>query len=200
MHNRSVLLLFTLLLAAGCHRAPPPKVSLQTPSSQVTENAHQGRWIRINSRSETLTVMQDSTPIRTFENIAWGVAGVGEKQKRGDGITPKGEFHITVIASESKFHAFLGIDYPTPAYAENALRHGRISQKTYKQILEAHERHQIPPQNTELGGNLGIHGVGRGNVLTHRLVNWTGGCVALENQQIDELLHFAQPGMVVEIR
>ena len=53
---------------------------------------------------------------------------------------------------------------------------------------------------TALGGQLGIHGLGVGDAEIHRAYNWTRGCVALEDWQIDELRPWLRVGMPVEIR
>ena len=49
-------------------------------------------------------------------------------------------------------------------------------------------------------GNIGIHGVGSGDLDVHREYNWTNGCVALTNAQIDILAQWAHIGTPVEIR
>jgi lipoprotein-anchoring transpeptidase ErfK/SrfK len=59
---------------------------------------------------------------------------------------------------------------------------------------------QEPPQHTPLGGYIGIHGIGNGDTQIHETVNWTNGCVALTNQQIDDLETWVYIGMRVAIR
>ena len=58
----------------------------------------------------------------------------------------------------------------------------------------------IPPQVTPLGGYLGIHGVGEGDPGIHADFNWTHGCIALTNQQIDDLAGWIRIGMRVVVR
>jgi lipoprotein-anchoring transpeptidase ErfK/SrfK len=67
-------------------------------------------------------------------------------------------------------------------------------------ILKALQQHRTPPQNTPLGGRLGIHGIGRANPAIHKAINWTDGCVALTNQQIRQLSPWVQVGTRVVIR
>ena len=95
---------------------------------------------------------------------------------------------------------FIGINYPSPADAERGLREGVIDEKTFQRIIAAHREGKIPPQNTALGGNIGIHGLGDANPNVHRLVNWTNGCIALDNAQIEELAQLVSPGMLLEIK
>jgi len=59
---------------------------------------------------------------------------------------------------------------------------------------------RLPPQDTNLGGLLGIHGVGRGNKRVQGVFDWTQGCVAVSNQQIDKLAKWMFLGMRVEIK
>jgi hypothetical protein len=48
----------------------------------------------------------------------------------------------------------------------------------------------MPPQNTPLGGFLGIHGIGRGDIRIHRAFHWTQGCVAVTNEEMNALAHW----------
>ena len=75
-----------------------------------------------------------------------------------------------------------------------------IDLRTYRAILNARDRGQLPPQDTALGGHIGIHGVGRLTTDDHRLFNWTQGCIALTDAQIDELAHWLALGTRVVIR
>lgn len=67
-------------------------------------------------------------------------------------------------------------------------------------IRRAHKRGEVPPQNTGLGGLIGIHGIGAGDADMHREYNWTNGCVALTNEEIDRLVEWVDVGTLVEIR
>jgi murein L,D-transpeptidase YafK len=192
-----------LLFLAGCSAvqgsfssSPPIPVGLVFDRMPL----HEGRWLLVDSKRQTVTVYQDERPLKTFTNVAFGVAGAGQKQRRGDGVTPIGRFTITDIRPSQRFRHFMALSYPTLSYAERALREGRISVQTYRQIKEAFVRGVAPPQNTALGGDIGLHGVGRGDITIHHSVDWTDGCVALENEQVDQLVRLVRPNMVVEIR
>jgi len=71
--------------------------------------------------------------------------------------------------------------------ANLAIIQKKISMKEYQSIIEAHQNGKVPPQNTALGGQVGIHGLGSKSLSIHQAINWTFGCIALTNQQIDEL-------------
>lgn len=191
------VLCFVAVILVGCGYLPEP-VRLTKPFKP--SSAHSGTWILVDSRRETLAVMQGETPLKVFQNVAFGSSGVGRKQRRGDNVTPLGTFAVGWANGSSKYHRFWGLTYPSPEDAAEGLRSGRISKGEFEAIERAHRLGLTPPQNTELGGQIGIHGTGRGSVDIHRVANWTNGCIALENEQVDMLAQWIRPGMVVAIR
>jgi lipoprotein-anchoring transpeptidase ErfK/SrfK len=92
------------------------------------------------------------------------------------------------------------LNYPNLEYASLAYYDGRIDKATYQAIGNALREGKRPPQQTALGGYIGIHGIGAGDPYIHENINWTNGCVALTNQQIKRLLAWVKVGMRVEIR
>jgi lipoprotein-anchoring transpeptidase ErfK/SrfK len=80
------------------------------------------------------------------------------------------------------------------------LHQGTINLATYNSIITAHRYHQVPPQNTPLGGRIGIHGLGRADAKIHKTMNWTHGCIALTNGQIDHLSQWVDTGTRVKIK
>lgn len=181
----------------GCSTTvePPP------PETLTTISPRSGTWLLIDTKADTLSVMHGERPTKVFKGIAMGSSGAGIKARRGDNKTPLGTFRVGWFNDQSKFKRFIGLDYPNPEYAERALREHRIDQRTHDQIQAAWSFGQTPPQETALGGQIGIHGIGAGNPSVHQAgINWTSGCVALTNQQIDDLRPWVQKGMHVEIR
>ena len=158
------------------------------------------RWILVDTRAMTLSVLEGDVVRRTYKKIAIGRAGTTIDKEQGDDKTPLGEFHLVRIAPNSPFHRFFGLDYPTLGHAERALQAGVIGQEHYVAIRRAFETGEIPPQATPLGGFLGIHGIGEGNPAIHADFNWTHGCIALTNQQIDDLSSWIRIGMRVVVR
>ena len=159
-----------------------------------------GLWLRIDTQAKTLSVMQGDEVLQVYQNISLGRAGTTTAKLQGDEKTPLGEYHVSRVSYDSVFHIFIGLDYPTPAQAEKAWKDGQLTKPAYLAIRRAHQRHQEPPQNTPLGGYIGIHGVGKGDPQIHASVNWTSGCIALTNAQIDDLDGWVFPGMRVVIR
>lgn len=159
-----------------------------------------GTWILVDTGAMTLSVLQGNTVTRVYRNISIGRAGTTSTKKRRDGKTPLGEFHIVRMTTDTPFHRFFGLDYPNLARAERARQAGTINQTQYAAISQAIKTKQIPPQDTALGGYIGIHGIGEGSVAIHEDFNWTYGCVALTNAQIDDLSKRIQIGTKVIIR
>lgn len=157
-------------------------------------------WLLVDSGAQTLEVMRGDRPIMTLRNIAVGRSGTSREKRRGDNKTPLGRFRITAVRKSDAFYRFIALDYPGIADAQQAFRKGVISAAVRDRILDAHHRGRLPPQDTQLGGQIGIHGLGRGDPAIHETLNWTRGCVALTDQQTDELMSWISVGMTVEIR
>ena len=156
--------------------------------------------IVVDTRDETLSVMRGEKVIRTFEDIAIGRYGKTYFKRKGDNKTPLGSYRIGWINRESRYYIFLGLTYPDLPAADRALQEGRINDSQWLEIRDAHLAGETPSQSTPLGGYIGIHGLGNGDLEVHQEYNWTNGCVALTNAQLDELLHYARIGTRVEIR
>ncbi len=197
-----------LLAAAGLPADALTTASLSNPHQTglvqpvISHPTDDPRWLLVDTQAQTLTVMQGRAELYRINNIAIGSNGTGafgDKRTR-DQKTPLGEFTITGIRSSNRFHLFLGIDYPTMDYADAAFADGRISPKEYEQLDRAWRQQQPPPQTTGLGGYFGIHGIGAGNPRVHQLFNWTNGCIALTNEQIEQLAELIGEGTLVSIR
>jgi murein L,D-transpeptidase YafK len=117
----------------------------------------------------------------------------GPKEREGDGRTPEGQYYICTRNSASAFHLFLGLSYPNEKDARAARRAGRISEAQYRSVVEATRAGRRPPWDTPLGGEIGIHGEGAG-------WDWTAGCIAMENEDVDRLWRVMRLGDPVVIR
>ncbi len=103
----------------------------------------------------------------------------GHKQVRGDLRTPEG-WYRTSDKPWSQFHGAIAVHYPGVADARRGLKAGLIDQAQHDAIVEAHRLGKKPPQDTRLGGEILVHG-GGGEV------DWTLGCVALDDDALDTL-------------
>ncbi|MEH6543591.1 MAG: L,D-transpeptidase [Porticoccaceae bacterium] len=157
-------------------------------------------WVLIDTHHATLTVMRNDEAVAHFNNISIGRRGAASIHMQGDDTTPLGTFRIISRNTASPYKLFFGLDYPTPAHAELALKNGKIEAEHHRLILSAHARNQIPPSSTPLGGAIGIHGIGAGSLSVHHQYNWTNGCIALDNQQIQEFARWVTTGVYVNIQ
>ncbi len=132
--------------------------------------------------------------------VALGRDPDGPKRRAGDLRTPEGRYRITGPARPSRFHRFIPIDYPSRADAETAYSEGRLSETDYLRIARAHLDGLSPPQDTPLGSRLGFHGEGSRWRGESEHLDWTTGCVALRDGDVDFLAERVAPGTPVEIR
>ena len=167
------------------------------PNSVWADN---GIWIDVDTNAHTLSVMQGDTIQAVFKNVAIGRYGTTWSKMTKDDKTPLGRFRVGWINEKSRYYRFFGLNYPNLDTAKRALDENRITEETWLSILEAKIMGKTPPQNTPLGGHIGIHGIGRGDQEIHHEYNWTNGCIALTNEQIDQLGKWIKPGILVNIR
>jgi murein L,D-transpeptidase YafK len=135
--------------------------------------------IVIVKSERTLTLMSGGKVLKTYK-VALGGDPVGPKVKAGDKKTPEGRYVIDSKNAKSRFHLALHVSYPNAADRERARKLG------------------VSP-----GGDVEIHGLeskyARVGSL-HRRVNWTAGCIAVTNPEIDEIWPLVPVGTPVEIR
>lgn len=157
-------------------------------------------WLLIDDETATMHIYRGEQEIERFSPISLGRGGAKPVRVRGDMATPTGEFRIDRVNYNSKFHIFLSLDYPTLAHAREARDAGVMSTEQFYDYLETYRRRGAPPQDTLLGGNIGIHGIGEGDPQIHERFNWTQGCVAVTNEQIEKLAQLVRLGTKVIIR
>jgi murein L,D-transpeptidase YafK len=147
-----------------------------------------------------VAVMRGQEVLALFENIAIGSNGTTRQKRVADERTPLGDYRISEIRPSNRFHLFLGLDYPSMEDARRALDENRIDESEFERIRRPLQRGEGPPQDTSLGGNLGFHGIGKGNPEIHASFNWTNGCIALTNEQVEALADLVAVGTPVRIR
>lgn len=156
--------------------------------------------LQIDTQQGTLTVLDDNKPLRIFNGIAIGRFGARRNKMLGDGMTPLGSYHVTSIEPSQHFHFFVRLDYPSVADANRGLKNGILTASQAAAIRAAHAKGQLPPQDTPLGGHIGLHGIGNGDPEVHLRYNWTKGCIAMTNAQLDQLLSLIRVGTRVDIK
>jgi murein L,D-transpeptidase YafK len=157
-------------------------------------------WLLVDTRNRTLQVWSGDRLQQTYDNISIGSGGAARMRFMGESITPLGSFRISSIRKKTRYHRFFALDYPALDQAIRAHAEGKISDSDLASIRHAHEHGLEPPSSTPLGGNIGIHGLGKGDPKIHEDFNWTDGCIALTNKQMDDLAQWVHPRMIVIIR
>ena len=158
--------------------------------------------VEISKSDRTLAVKQDEEVIRHY-SISHGRGGKGTKIRAGDNKTPVGTYRVVKFKSNSKFHFFIQLNYPNPLDAWRGYRNEIISADEFKRINLAYKRNSLPPQDTGLGGYIGLHGIGLTTAEKseiHEAHNWTEGCIAVTNEEISELRKYISLGTKVVIR
>lgn len=172
------LLLGALILGAGWfgwHRFGPGIG--QTPPPPPVAQGVRADHILIEKSARKLTVSRAGKVLMTTE-ISLGFAPTGDKSQEGDGKTPEGLFVIDRKNPQSAYHLSLGINYPRPSDIARAKAAG------------------VDP-----GGDIFIHGQPNsvGNLVTLP-GDWTAGCIAVTNAEIETLWAMIDHGTPVEIR
>jgi murein L,D-transpeptidase YafK len=147
--------------------------------------------IYIYKSKRRLLVVQNDVLIRDYR-IGLGPRPSGDKQFQGDGRTPEGEFFVCVKNPNSNYYKSLGLSYPSPKHAERALVAGNITNADFRKIVEAINSRSRPPWDTVLGGQIFIHGGGAQD-------DWTKGCIATYNSDMDELFAMISVGTPVQV-
>lgn len=135
--------------------------------------------IIIIKHERKLIVYSKGEELKTYK-ISLGGNPVGKKRFEGDNKTPEGVYYIDSKNPNSSFHLNLGVSYPNKEDRAYAKKYGRSA-----------------------GGLIKIHGLknGRGFIgKFHRLFDWTKGCIALTNKEIEELYNNVPIDTKIEIR
>jgi murein L,D-transpeptidase YafK len=135
--------------------------------------------ILVEKAARRLSLHRGSTRLKTYP-ISLGRSPVGPKEREGDHRTPEGAYTIDRRKSDSGFHRALHVSYPSPSDIDQAVLRG------------------VPP-----GADIMIHGLPNGLGWLgafHRALDWTAGCIAVTDAQIDEIWRAVPDGTPIEIR
>jgi murein L,D-transpeptidase YafK len=144
----------------------------------VAEPAGPVDRIYIDKSEHWMALYRGGQIIREFR-VALGRGGLKPKQRAGDGRVPEGLYAISAHNPDSAYHLSLRISYPTPEQSAQADARG-----------------------SQAGGDIMIHGLpnGRGWVGSrHRSVDWTDGCIAVTDREMDWIYRVVPDGTPVEI-
>jgi len=134
--------------------------------------------ILVLKSSRTMTLMHSTKVVKSYK-VSLSTEPLGRKEREGDHKVPEGAYVIDSKNSHSRFHLALHISYPNSTDRERALKL------------------RVRP-----GGNIEIHGLGKYGWVgdLHRQVDWTDGCIAVTNSEIEEIWPLVAVGTPIEIR
>jgi murein L,D-transpeptidase YafK len=135
--------------------------------------------VLIQKSARQLTLMRDGRTLRSY-HVSLGSSPKGAKEREGDGRTPEGLYTIDSRNAYSKYHMALHVSYPNAA---DRLRARRL--------------------RVSFGGEIMIHGTPnrwRWLGFAFRHIDWTAGCIAVSDAEIEEIWKLVPDGTVVEIR
>ncbi len=135
--------------------------------------------VLVLKKDRTLQLLSHGKIVKTYK-VALGGNPVGPKARQGDHKTPEGIYILDLRNAHSQFHKSIHISYPNASDRASARRKG------------------FSP-----GGDVFIHGLpnGYGRIgAAHRLRDWTDGCIAVTDQEIDEIWASVPDGTPIEIR
>lgn len=158
--------------------------------------------IVIDRKSYQLHLYEDTVLVKSYR-VSFGRTVSRSKSRANDIATPVGEYKICAIDTVYKYHKFLQLNYPNLEDAAEVLRQGLISQKDFDDIKFQFYYGECPEYNKILGGNIGVHGIGRLNYIFKNLpfvYNWTDGSIAMSNENIDEIYSVIGKGTKVVIK
>lgn len=153
--------------------------------SETIENSRKNKntAIVVDKSNYTLDLYKEGKLVKTFP-VELGFSPIHNKIIEGDGATPEGKYRVAVKkdTDTSWFHRSFVINYPTN---ENVKRLAYCKEKG------------LLPKNVGTGGDIAIHGEGSGKGKYGH--NWTLGCMALSNSDMDELFKYGKEGTPVTI-
>jgi murein L,D-transpeptidase YafK len=135
--------------------------------------------ILVLKKEHKLLLLNGEQIVKTY-SVALGSGGLAPKRQQGDDKTPEGLYRIDYRNPASRFHLALHISYPAETDKEQARKRG------------------VSP-----GGDIMIHGLGnefKSMGSKHYLYDWTAGCIAVTDAEIEEIWRLVPDGTPVEIR
>ncbi|MCY4303972.1 MAG: L,D-transpeptidase family protein [Aestuariivita sp.] len=130
--------------------------------------------ILVNKGERELFLLNDGFVLKKY-NFDLGFNPIGGKRVEGDGKTPEGVYYINRRNPNSNFHLSLGISYPNDEDVKNAQALGK-----------------------DPGGDIFIHGQPNSTNVTRE--DWTEGCIAVSNDDIEEIYRVVKTGTPIIIR
>lgn len=164
---------FAILLALALSACATQSES-EAPQPPLTGTVD---FLLVDKSDRTLIAYRDGEVVKTYTSIALGDAPTGHKQFEGDERTPEGRYTIDTRNPNSAYHLSLRVSYPN-----------------------ANDRAYAEGLGKSPGGDIFIHGQPNSMPMGQIPGDWTDGCIAVSNAEIEELYEAVADGTPIEIR
>ena len=190
----TALALAAALIVSGCVQLPPMmqrdeptetravtpvNPNYRTALAPPTAAPLKADRVVVDKSSRQLTLMRGQMELRSYR-VALGSNPVGDKLREGDGRTPEGLYLLDWRNPDSQYYLSIHVSYPSPVDEAEAARHG-VDPGSSIMI------HGLPPEYEWLGER-------------HARTDWTEGCIAVSNAEMDEIWEAVDDGTLIEIR
>lgn len=173
---RSVMLRRRALIAAGSFTALLGLGNCAAPTKPVSPARPYITYILVEKNKRAMHLYHNKELYKTYR-VALGFRPNGHKMMRNDGRTPEGRYFIDRVNPQSAFHLSLGINYPNQE-----------------------DRARAAALGVDPGSDIFIHGGPTNATEAARGPDWTAGCIAVTNREIEEIYSLAGVGTMVDIR
>lgn len=147
--------------------------------AQPTKRPLHADRVVVFKKERTLQLLSQGRVIKTYK-VALGGDPVGAKTRQGDHKTPEGTYVLDSRNARSQFYKSIHVSYPS-----------------------SHERAAARARGVSPGGDVFVHGLPNGYRWvgpSHRMKDWTDGCIAVTDEEIDEIWAAVADGTPIEIR
>ena len=154
-------------------------IAVHVSASHEPLQQHASKVLVLKTDHKLLLLDDGNNVIRSY-SIAIGRGGLGPKERQADHRSPEGRYVIDRHKKDSRFHRALHVSYPNDFDRERARK-----------------------LDVDPGGDIMIHGIQNGLGWLgplHRAVDWTDGCIAVTDSEIEEIYSAVPDGRPVEIR
>lgn len=189
LHSAKTSLVHAATTKSKAKRKPKRVASLEASSIEKSKSKSDKRdedkvtLVRIDKSDHKLEVVAGNRVLKTYR-VAIGIGGLGPKQFEGDMTTPVGRYHVTT-RFRPLYHKFIGVSYPND---DDRTRYAALKRQG-----------KVPP-GRGVGHGIGIHGVGSRKLSgIHKQEDWTHGCIAMDDDEIDEFGLLVPEGTPIDI-
>ena len=162
--------------ASICLLASVAGCASQMPASPVVGEAPVD-FLLVDKSDRSLVLFRGGEEVRRYTGLQFGDAPQGHKRFEGDERTPEGRYTIDTRNADSAYHLSLRVSYPNAQDRAYALQQGR-----------------------DPGGDIFLHGQPNWLASGRMQGDWTDGCIAFTNAEMEELWRLVRDGTPIEIR